>query len=351
MAGKILYQGGDIVGKKKNSNTVPQTGTSAQRTTNTVMGASVPAAIHQVATPKETTPTVTPVSKAKSTPVTYTIDGKAKTGYVDENGVTYTDPNHSTRVPYGSIVYAGGSSYQMTDAGGVPTPQAQINDYDKQSALYMNAYAAAHEAQQKQIDANVTAAINRLSAQKRDVEQQKREADRVAYNTYLRAVNPYGANAQQMASLGLGNSGYSETNLASLGNQHQEAVNQAILARDKALRDIELQIEEARLSGDEQKAAAIAAYAQNYANMGLSLAQARAAIAQSAANAAYTQERDRISDARYAEETAYNREQNLFDKYVALVEGGLFPDDAAKVLGISQTQIDALKSYYARQIQ
>ena len=279
-----------------------------------------------------------------ATPVRYTVNGQVNTGYL-KDGRTYTDANLTTRVPYGAVVQTNGGTYQMTANEGAPTAQTQINTYNNDVAKYMDVYKAAEEAQKKQIDANVSAAIGRLSAQKADIDQQKREADRVAYNAYLRATNPYGANAQQVAKLGLGGSGFSETNLTSLGNQYQDSVNKALLERDRALRDINLQIEEARLSGDMQKAQAISAYAQNMANMGMSAAQISASLAQSAANAAYAQERDRILDERYADQLAYTQEQDLFSRYLQLINAGLVPSDAAKVLNLSQAQLDSLIAY------
>ena len=300
-------------------------------------------------------PPVSATAPAKATansgtPVTYTVDGVVHKGYL-KDGYTYTDDTYSTRVPIGAIEHTGGGTYEMTANGGVPTSQTQINDFKRESSTYLDAYKAAQTAQEKQIDANVRAAINRLNEQKNAAEEAKKEADRVAYNTYLRAVNPYGANAQQVASLGLGNSGFSETNLASMGNEYQEAMSRARLERDAAIRNINLQIEEARLSGDMEKAAALSAYAQNLANMGLSIAQTNASIAQNAANAAYTRSRDAVADNRYADETEYSRNQDKIALALQLMQMGLSMENAAKVLGVSESEFAAMVGYYARQIK
>lgn len=281
--------------------------------------------------------------------VRYTVGGVAKDGYM-KDGITYTDKTMAQRVPNGAIVHTAGGTYEMTENGGVPTAQTVINDYKNQSKAYMDAYSAAQKAQEQKIDANVRAAVARLNAQKAEAEQQKKEADRVAYNAYLRATNPYGANAQQMASLGLGGSGFSETNLASLGNEYQAQVMQSVLARDAALRDIALKIEEARLAGDAQKAEALSAYYQNVASMGLEIAQGNAYIAQNAANAAYERTRDAIADEQYADEIAYNREQNTLMTAIQLIDKGFTPENVSKILNLSPDMFNAISGYYARQI-
>ena len=294
----------------------------------------------------------TPISAtpANGNGVRYTVGGVAKDGYM-QNGITYTDKTMAQRVPNGAIVHTAGGTYEMTENGGVPTAQTVINDYKNQSKAYMDAYSAAQKAQEQKIDANVRAAMARLNAQKAEAEQQKKEADRVAYNAYLRATNPYGANAQQMASLGLGGSGFSETNLASLGNEYQANVMQSVLARDAALRDIGLKIEEARLAGDAQKAEALSVYYQTVANMGLNTAQVNASLAQNAANAAYARTRDAIADANYEEEKAYNRQLESLNTAFQLVDKGISPENAAKMLNLSPDVLNALKAYYAsRQI-
>lgn len=266
-----------------------------------------------------------------------TPDGKRQKGY-SKDGRTYTDEGLTTRVPVGTTVHTAGGDYRMTSDGGVMTGQTMLNKLQADNQRAMEIYKAAEEAQKQRIDANVQAMVNRLNNQKNDVEEEKREAERKAYAAYRAAVNPYGARAQQIASLGLGDSGFSETSLASLGNQYQQAISDAELARNKALREIELQIEDARLSGDAQKAEALSAYYQNVANMSLQNAQTYIALAQNVASAA---------DAR--DQVAYTMAQDKKNEYLAWIQLGIVPNDAAAVLDRPQAELDALATYYKSQ--
>lgn len=308
----------------------------------------------------------TPVSptpaKSTTTPVSYTVNGAVSQGYM-KDGKTYTDAAMTQRVPNGAIVHApNGSTYEMTANGGVPTAQTVINDFNNQAKGYTDAYEAAKKAQEKQIKTNVNAAVSRVQAQKDQAYRDQQEADRVAYNAYLRAINPYGANAQQAVALGLGNSGFSETSLTAAGNQYQQNINNNLLARIKAVNDLNVMIEEARASGDEQRANLLTAYAQNIANMGINIAQSNATIAQSAADAAYARTRDKIADERYNAEQKkadealeysrkqddYNRNIDTISTAISLIDKGLSPDSVAKILNLSPDMLTAINGYYAR---
>ncbi len=275
------------------------------------------------------------------TPVTYTINGQVKTGFL-KDGRTYTDSTLTTRVPTGSQVHTAGGEYIMTGNGGMPSWSTITNNYGLFSDEANDIYKGAQKAQQQRIDANVQAMVNRLNYQKNDVEEEREEAARKAYAAYRTAVNPYGARAQQLASLGLADSGFSETSLASLGNQYQQAISDAELARNKAIRAIELQIEEARLSGDAQKAESLATYAQNLANMRLQNAQFYANLMLQMANSAYAMD-------NAAAESAYNQTQDKKNEYMAWIQLGVVPSDAAAVLGMPQAELDALAMYYKAQ--
>lgn len=69
-----------------------------------------------------------------------------------------------------------------------------------------------------------------------------------AYVDYQKQINPYGANAEQMASTGLDNSGYSESSKVSMYNTYQnrvvaarESYNRAIMNYDNAIAEARLQ--------------------------------------------------------------------------------------------------------------
>lgn len=289
-----------------------------------------------------------PTAKANSGVTQVNIrnpDGTPGFGFV-KDGVTYTTPELKDRVSNGTMVHTAGGVYKMTSDGGVPTTPTILNKYYSDSQSYMDAYKAAQEATERRINANVQAAVNRLNDQKNNVEKQKEEAERAAYSAYRTAVNPYGARAQQLAALGLGDSGYSETSLLNLGNQYQKAVSDAYTAQNEALRAIELQIEEARLSGDSQKADALIAYHQNVANMGLQNAQFYTNLAVQLSQAAQNSDIAAEERAYLREQDAYAKAQDKKNEYMAWIQMGIVPSDAAAVLGIPQTEINALAAYY-----
>ncbi len=275
-------------------------------------------------------------------------DGTPGFGFV-KDGVTYTTPELKDRVSNGTMVHTAGGVYKMTSDGGVPTTPTILNKYQDSTQKYMDIYKASQEATERRIDANVQAAVNRLSDQKYDVEKQRKEAEKAAYSAYRAAVNPYGARAQQLASMGLSDSGYSETSLLNLGNQYQKAISDAFTARNEALRAIELQIEEARLSGDAQKAEALVAYHQNVANMGLQNAQYYTNLAVQLSQAAQNSDIAAEERAYAREQDAYAKQQDKKNEYMAWIQMGIVPSDAAAVLGIPQTEINALAAYYKAQ--
>ena len=281
-----------------------------------------------------------PMNKSSATKVGYTVGGKTQTGFL-KDGRAYTDAGLTTRVPVGAVVHTEGGDYAMTADEGAATPQTIINDYNKGVAGIRDNLNSARLAEEARINANTQAALNRLNAQKREVEKNKELAEREAYSAYRNATNPYGVNAQQIASLGLGGSGFSETNLASLGSEYQASIAKAVEERNRALNDISLAIEEARLSGDLAKAEALSTYATNLANMDLSVAQNRASIQSSLSQNA-------IANTKYLNELNYAREQDKRNAVLAAISAGFVPTGAAEILGVPQYVLDA---YAAAQLR
>lgn len=117
-----------------------------------------------------------------------------------------------------------------------------------------------------------------LAFQQEQIEKQKQEAQQIkeieakkAKNDYTSFVNPYGYQAEQLASQGLANSGVSET--AKLGgwNTYQNRLATANKTMQDAFTEYDTAINEARLNNDVQKAQNALTklqmqleYAQNY---------------------------------------------------------------------------------------
>lgn len=88
----------------------------------------------------------------------------------------------------------------------------------------------------------------------KQIEQKKEQAQKdlekeqaAAYGDYRKQVNPYGVNAEKMASAGLTNSGYSETSKVAMYNAYQNRVATARAVYETAKTNYEIGIQEAKI--------------------------------------------------------------------------------------------------------
>lgn len=292
---------------------------------------------HKAITPRYKT-TSTPAAPRTST-TTFEVGGVSKPGYI-KNGVTYQDKNYTQRVPVGAIVNTAGGTYRMTPNGGVPTEPTQINQYNTRANRYIDEYRLSRDAYDAKVDADVAAALGRIESQRAGVNRDRDSANRASYGAYLQATNPYGAGAEQLAAVGLNNSGYSETSKLAAGTAYQQDVSQNELARMAAMNELDRQANEAVLAAQGQKAEAYAEYARYLASMGLQNEQYAADLAANAEQRAYGKERDQLGDTRYDDETAYNRGRDKIGDMWTALENGYYPTDAAATLNLPQGDID-----------
>ena len=289
---------------------------------------------------------ITPRYKTTSTPsapqtsaTTFEVGGVSKPGYI-KNGVTYQDKNYTQRVPVGAIVNTAGGTYRMTPNGGVPTEQTQINQYNTRANRYIDEYRLSRDAYNAKVDADVAAALGRIESQRAGVNRDRDSANRASYGAYLQATNPYGAGAEQLAAVGLNNSGYSETSKLAAGTAYQQGISQNELARMAAMNELDRQANEAVLAAQGQKAEAYAEYARYLASMGLEYEQYASDLAANAEQRAYGKERDQLGDTRYDDETAYSRGQDKINNMWTALGNGYYPTDAATVLNLPQENLD-----------
>ena len=275
----------------------------------------------------------------------YTDANGNRTDAYIKDGVTYTDPNYTQRVPVGSTVYTtDGRSYRMTPSGGVPSEQTILNDYASRANSYIDEYRASRDAYNQKIDNDVQMALDRIYAQQAGIDREREAANRAAYGAYQQASSPYGASAQQLAAIGLNHSGLSESGRIAAGSAYQNAISDNELARITAIQELNRQANEAMLTGQGQKAEAYAEYARNLASMGMQSEQYMGNLSLNAADLAYGKERDSVYDARYADETQYNRNQEARDNILELLSLGIISEDAAQKLGVPQSEIDIVKA-------
>ncbi len=137
--------------------------------------------------------------------------------------------------------------------------QTALNEVDK---TYGEMIGASDSYYQAQIDASKQWADKQSQLQQEQtdfaieqIEQQKQQAEKSytkeqsgAYVDWQKQSNKYGANAEQMASMGMTNTGYSESSQVAMYTAHQnrvatarESYNNAVLNYNNAIKDARLQ--------------------------------------------------------------------------------------------------------------
>ena len=110
--------------------------------------------------------------------------------------------------------------------------------YDNMNKTMQEGYEKQRQASQEQLKAT----IDNINTQKERTERDYQREQRGAYTDYQNQINPYGVQAEQMASNGLNNSGYSESSRTSMYNAYQNRVATARQTLQDALVDYNAQI-------------------------------------------------------------------------------------------------------------
>ncbi len=169
------------------------------------------------------------------------------------------------------------SSYQQN----LRRPAQQVAEaYADRTNQYLQAYTAQQQALRAEQQAKVDANIAELNAQKPKVQQAGAQANQAAQQNYMNVLNPNGANAEQLAALGLTESGLSETAAISANNAYTQAVNANEQNVANQLAAIDLAITQAQLSGDLATAQQLQSYYNTVLNAGLQQAQTLANLGQ-----------------------------------------------------------------------
>lgn len=292
---------------------------------------------------------------SRATKVTYQgPNGESLTGYII-GGQTYKDPYGNTRIDNGSIVTdTSGRKWQMVDGKGVAyagttvgygdgltTEDSQYDPYEEAMKLMEQA----KDAEQAALDAQIKQTINDLNAKIDPAKQETENANISAYNAYMQASNPFGANAQGMANLGLANSGFSESNLASIGNAYQGALNENQNTLSDYLHEIELAKEEAQMTGNFEKANALAAYSQI-------IGQQMIDNQNNILNRQLTRDQLAQDQANWEKTFAYQQEQDEYNRLSAIAQTLAAYGDFSgyRALGFTEEQIAAMKAAYQAQM-
>ena len=245
----------------------------------------------------------------------YQSDWQAARAAGDQAGMTAAhDGAEAIRAKYNYSGGQDGSQYIQLDQPVTPQQQVQedMPDYEGLAQelasqtqagydRYAEEMAAAQKAQEEAVKAAIQQNVNALEGQKGAVRQAGADADQSAYDAYMQIMNPNGGLAEQLAARGLTNSGWSESSMVSAGNTLQTALNENLRSVNEQLSQIDLAIEQARLTGDLQTAEQLAAYRQAVAEKGLELQQQLNSIgmwgAEQAANATQQNFQNAVTEA------------------------------------------------------
>ena len=106
--------------------------------------------------------------------------------------------------------------------------------------------------QQQQDITNKQTALNvaELERNKQEIDKDADKTNKALYAEYRKAINPYGQNAENLASQGLANSGYAETTQTNLFNTYQRNVTDTLNNARTLKSDFDFQISKARQTGD-----------------------------------------------------------------------------------------------------
>ena len=229
--------------------------------------------------------------------------GKQAVGFSIDNKM-YKDAAGTQRIDNGSIVSnaAGTQSWVMTPSGGVDyqqwlaQQQAQNNPQHAQQTNYLQqAQEAAQNAARQRMEAN----IQQIEYNRPLYNQQYDALARQNYQGYMSSKEQL---ANELASQGLYNSGYSDSAKVAQTTAYRELQNQNEQERLRRLAELDQQIAQARLNGDADLNDLEAEYAQ---------------LLQEQANKdrafAYQKERDAIEDNQYNQKWQYQLDRDKID--------------------------------------
>lgn len=278
------------------------------------------------------------VSKTAKEVVYQTPDGKSAMGYIID-GKTYKDSSGTTRVDVGSTVPTAGGTYTLTPLGGVKTPSSIASDLGSAYRTGEASLRSVKNAKVDSINAATRKAQDAIKEQKKDAAKQYEDANRMAYQAYMAASNPYGAAGEQRAALGLANSGYSETSKMQLANTYQQALSENLIARDAYIRELDNAYREAKYNGDIALADAIAEYGKLVYQHGINAAEAIAEQERYAYSSGMDAYQDQWNRNVYEREYADQKKQEQWNQAYKLAQAGFSNQQIANILGVSLSEL------------
>lgn len=194
---------------------------------------------------------------------------------------------------------------------------SMINETDKIYKQQADAVEAWGQTQEQNQQDRTDFTIEQIEQQKAQSEKDYNKEQKGAYADYKKQTDEYGANAEAMASSGMGGTGYSESSKVSMYNQYQtrvavarEAYNKAVLEYDNAIKDAQLQnnsaLAEIAYTTLQQKLTLALAGFQTKNSLILEKLKQGLAIDEMY----YNRKRDTVADSRWKEQWEYQKQQD-----------------------------------------
>ena len=104
------------------------------------------------------------------------------------------------------------------------------------------------------LDQQLQMQIDQMNKNKAEIDENTAKTNAGLYTEYRKASNPYGANAEQLWTKGLGKSGYAESTQTNLYNTYQKNITDTLNTAQKLKSDFDFAIQQARQNRDLQGA-------------------------------------------------------------------------------------------------
>lgn len=171
-----------------------------------------------------------------------------------------------------------------------------------QNEMLDNALKQQQQITNKQTEMNVA----ELERNKQEVDKDTDKTNKALYAEYRKASNPYGATAENVASQGLGNSGYAETTQTNLYNTYQKNITDTLNNARDLKADFDVQISKARQTGD----ITLAQNALEIYNQKMQLLTQEYELRNNREQFLYQKEQDAISQSNWEKEWAYQQQRD-----------------------------------------
>ena len=149
------------------------------------------------------------------------------------------------------------------------TYNQMINNSDKYYNDMIKAADDYGQQQQQKQQANTDFAIEKIEQQKDQAAKDYTREQKGAYADWQKQSDQYGVRAEQIASMGLANSGYSESSQVNMYNTYQNRISQARDTYSRAVLEYDNGIKEAQLANNAKLAEIAYNALQNKLELGL----------------------------------------------------------------------------------